>query len=94
MAANITQAQRRAACPRIRRGAKWLREADYLTDADRDLIMDEVAKCAEMMRRMGEAHLIATIGVRAPAYTGEPHPIAAITYGPGGGSLYGFAYRP
>lgn len=89
----ITPAQRAANRPKQFRGAKWLREADYLTEADREVVLRKMDECRELCRRQGWTALVSTVGCRAPAYTGEPHPIAAITYGPGGSSLYGFAYR-
>lgn len=60
------------------RGAKWLREATYLTDADRDLVLAVVAEC-----KRAHPEDVRTVGVRCPSYIGEPHPIATVIYGPG-----------
>lgn len=70
------------------RGQKWLDGADYLSDADRELIADKVAECKRAFPELAR-----TVGVRPPAYTGEPHPIASVTYDRGGCSLYGCVYR-
>lgn len=71
------------------RGQKWLNGATYLSDADRQLVADAVAECKRAFPEFAN-----TVGVRCPAYIGEPHPIASVTYGPGGCSLYRSVYRP
>ena len=69
------------------RGAKWLREASYLTDEDHDAILRAVADC----KRAYPQHA-RTVGVRCPSYIGEPHPIATVDYGPGR-RIYTSVYR-
>ncbi len=70
------------------RGAKWLREADYLTDADRALVMESVERAKLCFPEHAR-----TVGVRPPAYIGEPHPIATVDYGPTR-LIFESVYRP
>lgn len=73
--------------PANMRGAKWFNNATYFSDDDRRKVIraiETAKRCVDQPR---------TIGVRPAAHTGEPHPICAITYGPGGSSLYGCVYR-
>lgn len=72
------------------KGAKWLNNASYLTDADRAKVMAVVDECKA-------AYPGERVGVRPPAYIGEPHPIATVIYGPGElifRSVYREAYKP
>lgn len=73
--------------PRSMRGAKWWNSVTYVSDEDRRKVIAAVEtakRCVDDPR---------TVGVRVPAYIGEPHPILAITHGPGGSRLYGCVYR-
>lgn len=80
--------------PRNMRGAKWFNSLEYLSDSDIALVLAEVERAKETVKTFPDGDALArTIGVRAPAYIGEPHPIVSITYGPGGGSLFGSVYR-
>lgn len=70
------------------RGQRWLDQASYLTAADRRKVAATVKQCQAAFPEHAR-----TVGVRPPAYIGEPHPIASVTYGPGGSHLYGSVYR-
>jgi len=67
------------------RGSKWMREATYLTDADRA----KIARTVEFAIAAGHE----SVGVRPASYCGEPAPIAVVTHGPGGCSIYQAVYR-
>ena len=87
------------------RGAKWMREASYLTDADRVHIMSVVHRAQDWCRRTSqqpsEKHVLygdgfynpRLVGVRPSSYTGEDSAIAVVTYGPGGCSIYEIVRR-
>jgi len=66
------------------RGMKWLKNAEYLTDEDRALVLAKV----EQAKAAG----LEQVGIRCPTYTGEPHPIATIEYG-AGRMIFDFVYR-
>ena len=57
-------------------GAKWLRGASYLTDADREKVWAAVERC----RR---AYPGERVKIRCASYIGEPSPFAVVVYGPG-----------
>lgn len=69
------------------RGAKWLREATYLSDEDAERVMAAVAAAKRAFPEYAR-----TVGVRPPSYIGEPHPIAVVIYGPGQ-AIYQSVYR-
>lgn len=57
-------------------GRKWLMNADYLSDADKQKVLASVERCRECFP--GER-----VKVRPSAYIGEPASIATVCYGPG-----------
>jgi hypothetical protein len=70
-------------------GAKWLREASYLTEADRKKVFAVVAEARRAYPESG-----VKIGVRPPAYIGEPHPFAMVVLRERGGERnYRAVYR-
>lgn len=71
--------------PRNIKGAKWFNGASYLTDEDRKAVVAKVVEAMEHFGRRG-------IGVRPASYTGEPHPIAVVTFA-GGSQVYGYVYK-
>lgn len=72
-------------------GAKWLNEASYLTDADRAKVMAAVERCKAFCADHYEG---ARVGIRPPAYIGEPHPIATVEYTyRGGSSIFETVYK-
>jgi hypothetical protein len=81
------------------RGQRWLDGATYLTPADRAAVMAEVERARAALREQERAGCGApgfgprSVGVRCPAYIGEPAPIATVTYGPGGCSIWRSVYR-
>lgn len=70
------------------RGLKWMRENETLTTLDKAKILYKVEECRDSFPEYAN-----TVGVRPPSYTGEPHPIAVVDYGPGGCKMYCAVYR-
>jgi hypothetical protein len=79
--------------PRNMRGAKWFNEATYFSDDDRRKVIRAVETAKQCCDASDKRYGPRTVGVRVPSYIGEPHPIASITYGPGGSRLHGCVYR-
>lgn len=80
------------------RGAKWMRNCARLSDSDIAKIMAEVEGAKRFCRDMQDLdskfwYDPKHVGVRCPTYCGEPNPIAIVTYGPGGCSIYQSVYR-
>lgn len=73
------------------RGQKWLLESKSLSPQDKTKVLQRVSQLRQEL--VGRKYPTSTLGVRPPSYTGEPHPIAAITIGPGGCELVEVVFR-
>lgn len=66
------------------RGAKWLREASYITESTRERVAQAMTACAESYPEFAS-----TIGVRPASYIGpDCDAMVCVTFGPGGGRIF------